>query len=191
MPGKIRSAIVLAAVLLPAAVFAAAGEGSTTGRQLYDLVMRIINFAILFGVLIYFLRKPARSFIENSLQTIRNLITDAEETRKIAEAKIKEAEEKLAGLSREIEELMEHAREESEAEKARVLSEAEEAVERLKREASHAIQQELKKSQEELRNEVAEIAVTIAREIIQENIQEKDHTRFIAEYLEKLEVSQQ
>jgi F-type H+-transporting ATPase subunit b len=191
MPGKIRSAIVLAAVLLPAAVFAAAGEGSTTGRQLYDLVMRIINFAILFGVLIYFLRKPARSFIENSLQTIRKLITDAEETRKIAEANMKEAEEKLAGLSREIEELMEHAREESEAEKARVLSEAEEAVERLKREASQAIQQELKKSQEELRNEVAEIAVTIAREIIQENIQEKDHTRFIAEYLEKLEVSQQ
>ncbi len=191
MPGKIRSAIVLAAVLLPAAVFAAAGEGSTTGRQLYDLVMRIINFAILFGVLIYFLRKPARSFIENSLQTIRKLITDADETQKIAEAKMKEAEEKLAGLSREIEELMEHAREESEAEKARVLSEAEEAVERLKREASHAIQQELKKSQEELRNEVAEIAVTIAREIIQENIQEKDHTRFIAEYLEKLEVSQQ
>ncbi len=191
MPGKIRSAIVLAAVLLPAAVFAAAGEGSTTGRQLYDLVMRIINFVILFGVLIYFLRKPARNFIENSVETIRKLITDADETQKIAEAKMKEAEEKLAGLSREIDELMEHAREESEAEKARVLSEAEEAVEKLKREASQAIQQELKKSQEELRNEVAEIAVTIAREIIQENIQEKDHTRFIAEYLEKLEGSQQ
>ncbi len=191
MSGKIRSITVLAAVLLPAAVFAAADGGSSTGRQLYDLVMRIINFVILFGVLIYFLRKPARSFIENSIETIRKLITDAEETRKIAQAKIKEAEEKLAGLSREVEELMEHAREESEAEKARVLSEAEEAVKKLKRDASLAIQQELKKSQEELRNEVAEIAVTIAREIIQENIQEKDHTRFIAEYLEKLEVSGQ
>ena len=191
MSGKIRSITVLAAVLLPAAVFAGADGGSSTGRQLYDLVMRIINFVILFGVLIYFLRKPARSFIENSIETIRKLITDAEETRKIAQAKIKEAEEKLAGLSREVEELMEHAREESEAEKARVLSEAEEAVKKLKRDASLAIQQELKKSQEELRNEVAEIAVTIAREIIQENIQEKDHTRFIAEYLEKLEVSGQ
>ncbi len=191
MPGRIRSIIVLTAVLLPAAVFAATGEGSSTGRQLYDLVMRIINFAILLGALIYFLRKPARSFIENSVEAIRKLIKDAEETRKTAEAKMKEAEEKLAGLSRQVEELMEHAREESETEKARILSEAEKAVEKLKREASQAIQQELKKSQEELRNEVAQIAVTIAREIIRENIQEKDHTRFVAEYLEKLEVSQQ
>lgn len=191
MPRRIRSIIVLTAVLLPAAVFAATGEGSSTGRQLYDLVMRIINFAILLGALIYFLRKPARSFIENSVEAIRKLIKDAEETRKTAEAKMKEAEEKFAGLSRQVEELMEHAREESETEKARILSEAEKAVEKLKREASQAIQQELKKSQEELRNEVAQIAVTIAREIIRENIQEKDHTRFVAEYLEKLEVSQQ
>ncbi|MFV1956685.1 MAG: ATP synthase F0 subunit B [bacterium] len=191
MPRRIRSIIVLTAVLLPAAVFAATGEGSSTGRQLYDLVMRIINFAILLGALIYFLRKPARSFIENSVEAIRKLIKDAEETRKTAEAKMKEAEEKFAGLSRQVEELMEHAREESETEKARILSEAEKAVEKLKREASQAIQQELKKSQEELRNEVAQIAVTIAREIIRENIQEKDHTRFVEEYLEKLEVSQQ
>ncbi len=191
MPGRIRSIIALTVVLLPAAVFAATGEGGSTGRQLYDLVMRIINFAILFGALIYFLRKPARSFIENSVEAIRKLIKDAEKTRETAEAKMEEAEEKLDGLSREVEELMEHAREESETEKTRVLSEAEGAVEKLKREAIQAIQQELKKSQEELRNEVAEIAVTIAREIIRENIQEKDHTRFVAEYLEKLEVSGQ
>lgn len=191
MHKKTRTALILTAVLIPAAALAAASEGSSTGRHLYDLVMRIINFAILLGALIYFLRKPAKSFIENSIETIRNLITDAEKTRKTAEAKMKEAEDKLAGLSKEVEELMQHARQEGEAEKARVLTEAEEAVEKLKREVSLAIQQELKKSTEELRNEVAEIAVTIAREIIRDNIQEKDHKRFVSEYLEKLEVSGQ
>ncbi len=183
--------LMFTAVALPVAVFAAEAEGGHTGRQLYDLAMRIINFLILVGALIYFTRKPLRSFIENSIESIRKLLKDAESTKSEAEAKMKEAEEKLKGLSREVDQIMAQARSESQAEKARITEEAEAAAVKLREEATRSIQQELKKSQETLRNEAAQIALELAREIIRENITEADHKRFVAEYLEKLEATKQ
>jgi len=183
--------LILLVVVLPVVVLAADGEGGHSGRQLYDLVMRIINFLILVGALVYFTRKPVRSFIENSVESVRKLLKDAESTKAEAEAKMKEAEERLAGLSHEVEQIMAHARSESQAEKARIVQETEAAVAKLREGASRAIQQELKKSQQILRNEAAQLAVELAREILRENINETDHKRFVAEYLEKLEATEQ
>ena len=103
---------------------------------------------------------------------------------------MKEAEDRLAGVDAEIEEIITYARKEAEVEKARTLSQAEAAVEKLKREATMAIEQELKKSQDILTREAAAAAVALAEKIISEKVTPEDHQKFVTEYLEKLEANQ-
>jgi len=156
-------------------------------RDVWDLVLRIINFLILAGVLVYFTRKPIVNALRNSIESVRTLLKEAEASREASEARMKVAEDKVAGVDREASELLEAARQESEVEKERILSEAGQALEKLKAEASMAIEQELKKAQDILRREAAEAAVALAEKVIREKVTPEDQARFVSEYLEKLE----
>jgi F-type H+-transporting ATPase subunit b len=190
-PGPIRGFVLVVALsAMPAAALAATGgEGGGNFRAVWDLIWRVVNFAALVGVLVYFARKPVADGIRNSIESVRKLLQETEESRKEAEAKMQEAEQRLARVDKEVEDLLVTARQESEVEKERILAEAEEAVQRLKREAKTSIELELKKSQDLLRREVAESAVAAAEEIIRQNIKPEDQRRFINEYLEKLEAN--
>jgi F-type H+-transporting ATPase subunit b len=191
-PTMLVLAPILAVVLVPVlAIASGGGEGEEGGGAgIYDLVMRIVNFAILVGALLYFVRKPAVEAIRNSIESVRKMIQDAEVARKEAEDRMKEAEDRLAGVDKEIEELIGHAKEEAMVEKKRVLADAESSVEKLKREAVVAIEQELKKSQDLLMREAADAAVALAEKIISEKVTPEDHQKFITEYLEKREANQ-
>jgi len=191
-PTLLVLAPILAVVLVPVlAIASGGGEGGEGGGSgIYDLVMRILNFAILVGALLYFVRKPAVEAIRNSIESVRKMIQDAEVARKEAEDRMKEAEDRLAGVDKEIEEIIAHAREEAEVEKKRSLTNAEASVEKLKREAKMAIEQELKKSQDILTREAAVAAVALAEKIISEKVNPEDHQKFVTEYLEKLEANQ-
>lgn len=186
----------LVTLLLPAIVLAAEhGEEvdkvfGAIPRDVWDLVLRIINFVVLAGVLIYYLRKPIANAIRNSIETVRTLLREAEESRIASEAHMKEAEEKLAGVDKEIKDLLTAARKEGEAERERILSEAAHALDKLKAEAAMAIELELKKAQDILRKEAAEAAVNLAEEIISKQVTPEDQARFVTEYLEKLEAKQ-
>jgi F-type H+-transporting ATPase subunit b len=186
----------LLTLLLPAIVLAAEhGEEASKvfgviPRDVWDLVLRIINFVVLAGVLIYYLRKPVANAIRNSIESVRTLLKEAEESRIASEAHMKEAEAKLAGVDREVSDLLESARREGEAERERILSEAAEALEKLKAEAAVAIELELKKAQDMLRKEAAGTAVAIAEEIIGKSVTPEDQSRFVNEYLDKLEANQ-
>lgn len=180
---------VLPFLVLPSIALASGGDEGGW-RSIWDLVWRIVNFAILAGVLLYFTRKPAANAIRNSIESVKTLLKEAKESRKTSEARMKAAEEKLAGVDREISELLAAARKEGEAERERILSEASQALEKLKSEAAMAIEQELKKAKDILKRETADAAVALAEEIISRNITPDDQSRFVTEYLEKLEANQ-
>jgi F-type H+-transporting ATPase subunit b len=180
---------------IPALIFASEHEEAakvfgTIPRDVWDLVLRIINFVVLAGVLLYFTRKPIANAIRNSIESVRTLLKEAEDSRLASEAHMKEAEAKLAGVDKEISDLLQSARREGEAERERILSEAAGELEKLKAEASVAIDLELKKAQDVLRKEAATTAVAIAEEIIGKNVTPEDQARFVAEYLDKLEANQ-
>ena len=180
---------VLPLLVLPSIVLASGGEEGGW-RSIWDLGWRIANFAILAGVLFYYARKPAVNAIRNSIESVKTLLKEARESRKASEARMKEAEEKLAGVDKEISELLESARKEGEAERERILAEAAKAQEKLKTETALAIEQELKKAKDILRMEAADAAVALAEEVISRNITPEDQARFVTEYLEKLEANQ-
>lgn len=181
--------LVVVMTFLPSLVLASSAEGGG-GRAVFDLVMRILNFGILVGVLVYFTRKPVVNGIRNSIESVRTMLKDAEESRLAAETRMKEAEERLSRVDSEVAELLEAAKKEGEVERERILAETAEAVEKIQKDASQAMEQEVKKSREALKKDAAEAAVALAESIIREKITPEDHRKFIADYLEKLEANQ-
>jgi F-type H+-transporting ATPase subunit b len=181
--------MVLPLAIIPSIVLASGAE-KTTGQQVWDLFWRVTNFAILAGLLFYYTRKPIAGAIKNSIDSVKKLMKDAAESRKDSEARMKEAEAKLAGVDKEISELLASARREGEAERERILAEAGIALEKLKAETSLAIEQELKKAKDILKKEAADAAVALAEEILSKKITPDDQNKFVAEYLEKLEANQ-
>jgi F-type H+-transporting ATPase subunit b len=181
--------LALLIMILPSIVLAS-GDEASVGKQIWDLFWRIANFVILAGVLLYFTRKPIANAIKNSIESVKKLMKDAEESRRDSEARMKEAEEKLAGVDREISDLLASARKEGEAERERILAEAAEALEKLKAENSVAIALELKKAKDILKKEAANAAVALAEEILSRKITPEDQTKFVDDYLEKLEAKQ-
>lgn len=184
-----RGVPVLGALLflaVPSICLAAAG-GEGGGKAVFDLVMRIVNFLILVALLAHFARKPVGNAIRQSIESVRKMLREAEESRVNAEAGLKEAEKRLARVDQEVAELLESARREGEMERERILAEAAGAVEKIRREMALATDQELKKSRETLKAAAAEAAVALAEEIIREKVSLEDQRRFISEYLEKLE----
>jgi F-type H+-transporting ATPase subunit b len=174
---------------MPSLVFASAGEG-TGGKALYDLIMRIVNFTVLIGLLVYFTRKPIVNGIRNSIESVRTMLREAEESRLTAEARMKEAEERLDKIDKEVAELLESARQEGETERERILTEAAEAVEKIRKDTILAMEQEVKKSKDTLKKDAAEAAVALAESIMRDKVTPEDHRKFIADYLDKLEANQ-
>jgi F-type H+-transporting ATPase subunit b len=168
----------------------AAGHGKAAGGGggdiAIDYVKRVLNFGILMGVLVYFLRKPVGDFFRGRRAQIAQQLADLERARDEAKVQLKEFENKLAQAAGEREKIMAEFIAQAEVEKSRILAEAEASANRIKDAARLTIEADLKAAKRELREELAEAAVELAAKKLEAGIRVDDHNRLIDEYLTKV-----
>ena len=75
---------------------------------------------------------------------------------------------------------------EGEAEKEKIIQKAEMVAARIKEMAALSIDQEIKRSTQELKKEVAEQATQMAEELIRKEITPTDQNKLVEEYLQKV-----
>ena len=104
--GALRAFLPAAGVLLTAAVAIASGGGEAAHGSAAipwgEIVKQAVNFAILVGVLVYFLRKPVASFLKERSELMRKSIDDAANARAEAARKLEAVDARMAKLSDEI-----------------------------------------------------------------------------------------
>lgn len=155
----------VSAVLLWAPLTAWASEG--TGRSpVYDLVMKFVNFGILAGILFYFLRKPVSQGLADRRENIRRELEEARQAKAAAEARYREYKERVANLEAEIRQLRADFETEGERQKERIIAEGRQAAESVRRQAEATGANEVKRARDELRAEVADLAVQLAEELL-------------------------
>src|SRR6266581_2722586 len=98
----------------------AAEEGSNATAQTANEIFNWINFAIVASVLLWLCLKKAPGFFRRRAEAISSAITKAGSAKAAAEAQLREAENKLANIQKEIAELRAVAERESAAEVARI-----------------------------------------------------------------------
>ncbi len=184
-------AYVSAIVLLASVGFASEGGGGAhhpdSGAQMKDFGWRVLNFAVLAGIIFWALKKAdVKGSLAARQADIEKSLKDAETARDAAEAKLREYNVRLDQASKEIDELHAAIVREGEQEKNRIIAEATIAAEKIVVQAALSAEQETVKARNELRAEAARLAVEIATGKLTGAIQKNDHDRFVGEYLDKV-----
>jgi F-type H+-transporting ATPase subunit b len=152
-----------------------------------EIVKQVINFAILAGVLVYFLRKPLSSFLKERSELLRKSIDDAAKARAEAAEKLSVIEARTAKLAGEIAQMNAKMDAEAGAEVRNLKEAATAEIARIRAQAEFAGEQEVKKARQELRKEASILSAQAAEELVRKTLSPEDQERLVRENLEKIE----
>jgi len=167
--------------------FAEEAAGEEGGGFVKEWLWKIINFGILAGILVYFLKKPLRNYLKSRTEAIQKSLDDARQAREIAEKALKEVEERLRLKDKELEEIMAGARSSGEAEAQALVKEARKMSERILAQAKTNIDFELKKAKDAIKEEAVELAMGLAEQRLKEKLTPGEQKKLIDESITRLE----
>jgi F-type H+-transporting ATPase subunit b len=166
---------------------AAAEHGESAEQGSHELLWKLANFAILAGVLGYFIHKKAGTFFRSRTDAIRKGIDEAGRLRHEAEARAADIERRIENLQTEIEELRAHARTEMSAENERLRRDGEAALGKVREQAEQEIAGAAKAARHEVREHAAHLAVELAAAKIKDLLTAGVDHRLVAAFLEDIE----
>ena len=145
-------------------------------------IAKAVNFAILVGVLVYFLRPPAMAYLDGRIGKVREDLVTAAQTREAAVRQLAEIDARLEALPAEIEALKRRGAEDLAAERGRIEQEAEAERRRLLDHTRREIEMRLRLARRELLELAANLAVGVATERIKTSITPQDQARLVDRY---------
>ena len=169
----------------------AAASGEQHGEAPHEdsavnVIARLVNFGLLAGALVYFLRSPLAGYLKDRGAQIRGDLVNAAEMKKAAAAQIDEIDRKMKALPGELEALRKQGVEEIAAEEARIQAAAAAERERLLEQARREIDLQVRVAERELVSHAADLAVGVATERIKKNITDDDQQRLVDRYVQQL-----
>ncbi len=147
---------------------------------------RVMNFAVLFGILFYFLRKPVSDALNGRIKGIKEELDELESKKSEAEQKLAEYKERIAALDQESEKIIAEYIRQGEEAKGRILKESEKAAAKLEDQAKRNIEQEFEKAKRQLQADILEKALARAEALVKDKITSDDQDRLVDEYLDKV-----
>jgi F-type H+-transporting ATPase subunit b len=150
-----------------------------------------LNTAVLFGLLVYFGRRPIAESLRRRKEAITHGMQEAAKVQGEASRRLDEYERKLAAIDEQLTELREEIRRSGELERDRVLAEARSKRNRMEREARRLIEQELEAAREELTRRAVLRAMASARQILAQQTGPEDQNRLAQDYLAEVAAPRQ
>ena len=157
-----------------------------TEMTMVQLIARALNFAVLVGLLVYFLRRPLANYLVDRSQQIRHALVEAKATREQATVDLGRIEQRLSELPAELAALKARGAEEVKAEQARIKATAAAERERVLEQTRREIDQRYRLARRALLQETADQAAAIARRRLEQDITPADQTRLIDRYLSQV-----
>ena len=160
------------------------GEGGTgTGDK---VVVHAVNFVLFLALLGYVARRPVKDFLANRSLGVARELDESAKLRSDAQHTYSETEQRLADLDARLAEMVESARKECEMEGKRARTRAEEAAESIDETARRNVLDEADQARHELRRETADLAVALARDVLDRVVSAEDHQRIASSYLDRM-----
>jgi len=165
----------------------AAEEAAHEAPSISELLFPLLNF-LLYVYLIKRLVIPAvRDFLRARRQQVVTAIEGAAESKRKAEAMVKDYQGRLVRLPQEIQAIELSFRTEDEREKTKLLEEGARLVGKINEDAAFLAQQEVKVARQKIREEMADRAETAAKVLIQRNLSPADQSHLVADFIQNME----
>ena len=176
---------------LLAAVPAAAAEEAEAGGFLGvpQIVWKIANFLIFFGLLGYFLAKPMRGFLRTRREAIAHKLAEAERQRNEAVRLQAETETRLAALSAEMQALRDRLAREGVREREELIKQGEREAARIIAQVEAEADRRVVAARQALAADAAQLATELARELLARELTAEDRDRIFRTTLDSLQKS--
>ena len=161
------------------------GEVASKGWVITD-TYKVMNFAVLAGVLFYLARKPVKEFFSSRTTGIRQELETLEQKKVESEKILARYAEQIATLDKEADKIVADYVAQGEAAKKRILAEAEAQAVKLEEMAKRNIELEFKNARLALKQEIVDKALAKAEILVKESISKEDQDRLVDDYLAKV-----
>jgi len=175
-------------LLIAATAFAseAASGGHESITFMGDWFPRLVNFSIIAGVVVYFMRKPVRDFFAGRTTEIAKAIQEATEARERAVAALAEMERKIKDMEAETGRMVADAQVRGEKDKQALIEEGRKVAQEVQVQVKQGIEIEVQKARAALATEASLLSLELAEGRIKEKISSQDHERIVKEYVAKV-----
>ena len=150
----------------------------------WQLVFTLLNLLLNVFILKKVLYKPVKKMIESRTKEVEDTYARADEAEAKAEAMREEYEEKLASAKQDADEIVRSATRRAQLRTESILSEARETASGMIDRANEQIEAERKKAVNEIKNEIADIALLAAGSILEKDMDDEAHRRMIDDFIE-------
>jgi F-type H+-transporting ATPase subunit b len=161
-------------------------EHASEGNVYVEVGAKLLNFGILVGLLVYFLRGPLGVYLADRSAQIRQDLVTAAEMRTAATAQLAEIDRRMQALPAELDALKRQGAEDVKAEQARIAEAAALERTRLIEQTRREIDMRMRIARRELTEHAAALAVNVAEQRIRRTITPDDQMRLVDRYAAQL-----
>ncbi len=178
--------ILLALALVMTAGAAFGAEGGYSDAQKKDLIYRLMNFAVFFGVLVYFVRKPLAKFFRDRREGIARSLDYLETQARNLKEQNAILEKEIANIASERDSIIAQYKSMGQKEAERLIAEAKTASENIVKKTQAAMDLEMKAARQTLMLEIVRLSTQAAEELLRNNINDDDRKRLSNEFMEQV-----
>lgn len=152
----------------------------------WTIIFQILNLLLLMVLFKKYLFKPVTEILEKRQAEIEGHYQEAQQAETDAKAMKADYESKMAGARQEADRVIKTATESANAMSASIVEDARTQADQLKRRAQTEIDLERRRAFDEVEGELSGIALDIASQVIEREVNEKDHEAFINEFIKNV-----
>ncbi len=147
-----------------------------------DLLLNIINIIILFVIVKAIVYKPVKKFLDERTARVKGAMDEAEKLSGEANEVLKQKDEILSSAKLEGDKLKKEALKEAGKNAENIINDAKETANKLKSDAEKEIKAEKENMLLSSKNEIADVAVSIAERILDREINEEDNKKIVDDF---------
>lgn len=159
---------------------------SFIGVDFWTALFILLNTLAIFVVVRKYLFTPVHNMIESRQKEIDQMYADAEKAKTDAKELRSEYEAKISSVRQEADRVIKTATESANAVSANIVADAHAQAEQIKNKAKNEIELERRRAFDGMKSEISGIALDIASQVIEREVNEKDHEAFIDEFIKNV-----
>ncbi|MBQ4137516.1 MAG: F0F1 ATP synthase subunit B [Clostridia bacterium] len=154
--------------------------------DVWTLIFTWGNLLILFLLMKKLLFKPVRKMMLDRENEVKEMYFDAEKSRSDADALKADYETRLSSAKQEAEEIIKSATRSATLKSEEIIADAQKNAAGIIERADKQIEAEKRNAENELKNEVSDLALSIASKVIEKEIDGDKHKELIDSFIEKM-----
>lgn len=156
------------------------------GVNPWTMLFAWLNLLILYLFLKKLAFNPLKNMIDSRQKEIDDMYSDAESARSDAETMKKDYEMKLSLANEESEAILKNAQRKAQLREEEILRDANAQAARTLERAEEQIELEKKHALNQVKNEVSEMAISIASAVIERDVKAEEHSDLIDDFINNM-----